>query len=201
MDIPSVRIGNPELLSIISYSHLTSIGILDDVLDLVGCSLRSLNVYLDIHDCFFVRYCRCRHICSLPGHMHQTCCHHPDIAVDTTARIPARVRLLRIVNTYSNDVILALRTEERRDIIAEGAVSIWPRPHLLSIHIDGTIHIDTVKFDEYPFSRRSYEMLTIPSDTPWQGTTPDTSRMLVGELSFNRPVVRQMQPAPSTIIE
>ena len=151
--------------------------------------------------------------CSmLPGHktrhsdQHTLRCNaylgvgnQPDIAVDATARVPAR-RLLRIVQADGDNVVPLV--QRRCQICFERSVSVWPAPDFRPIAIhDGTGHrpVNTERpfFSQVLCTKR--EMLPIPGLAP-PGQFSGLSRILLAERAFHAPVMGQGKDTPDPIV-
>ena len=68
---------------------------------------------------------------------------HPHMTVDTTATIPARVRLIAVIHSHSHHVLTLLHV--RRDVILKTRIAIRTETDLLPIHIDRRVHIDAIE--------------------------------------------------------
>ena len=70
----------------------------------------------------------------------------PHMTVDTTATIPARVRLVAVIHPHGHYVLALLHIG--RDVILETRIAIRTEADLLAVHIDRRVHIDAVELQE-----------------------------------------------------
>src|SRR5205807_4252547 len=68
--------------------------------------------------------------------------------VNTRAGVPARVRLLRVVDAHGDEVARRAVMQVRGELIAEGAVAVRPPAHVMAVDPDLTVSIHPVEFDE-----------------------------------------------------
>ena len=123
----------------------------------------------------------------------------PHMAIDATARVPARIRLVRIIHPDSHHVLTLLHI--RCDIILKTRIAIRPEAHLLTIHIYRRVHVNTVEFEEaFLAASRQREMLPVPSDSPWQGTTACATGVSHIEVALDGPVVGHVEQSPTCIV-
>ena len=119
----------------------------------------------------------------------------PDVAVDAAARVPARVGLVAVVDTHGHHVVALMHVG--RDIVLEAGVTVGPVAHLLSVHVDGAVHVHAVKLEEKPFwcavTLWQRERLTVPPYSTRQRTTAGTAGIAFVEVALDGPVVRHVQ--------
>ena len=77
-------------------------------------------------------------------------------------------------------------------------------PYLLSVDIDGRVHIDSVKFDKVTITRHRLaverKVFTIPTDTTRQCTTSSATGITYKKITLYRPIMWQVQYPPMSII-
>src|SRR5713101_2211875 len=127
----------------------------------------------------------------------------PDMAIDPRPRVPARVRLLRIVHAHRNDVATAI-AEVWGKVVTERAVPVGSLPEVLPVDPHLAVAIDAVEFDEDQLAgigRRNGERLAIPPHAARQRAAPHARGILFAEFSLDAPVVRHIERAPAGIGE
>ena len=122
------------------------------------------------------------------------------MTVDTTATIPARVRLVAVIHPHGHYVLALLHV--RRDVILETRIAIRTEADLLAVHIDRRVHIDAVELQEIFLvdNRRQREMLPVPPDSTRQGTTAGTTGVTHVEVALDGPVVGHIETAPIAVV-
>ena len=134
--------------------------------------------------------------------MYRAALAHPHIAVDAAAGIPARIRLPGIIHLHRQYVLTF--PDVWRQVVAERGVAVGPRTELMAVDPYGRVHKRTVEVNEQPLVATVLaggESLGIISDTAGQ-CAASGSRWIVGtEISFYRPVVRQVKLTPVYRVE
>ena len=96
--------------------------------------------------------------------MHRIGHHQPHVPIDARPGIPARRRLLRIITSHRDHILIL---QMRREVISETGISIRPMPEHLSVdpHIAVGHHAVEIDEDVLVFRiRRKREMLAIPTN-------------------------------------
>ena len=173
-------------------SHLVSLGIEDRVLHFITTSSH-LNIDLDATGLGIGH-----HMDAPVTHMDGLCLDEPHMAVDATARVPARVGLVAIVDTHGNDIVATAQIA--RDVILKRTITIGTESHLLAIDIDGGVHIDPVELDEIKTGVRDTEVLAIPADTARERSPTRPRRIGSQEVALDGPVMGQVQATPVGVV-
>ena len=74
----------------------------------------------------------------------------PHMAVDATARVPTGVGLVGVINTHGYYVLTFVYVWG--DIVLETGIAIRARAYLLSIDINGGVHVNTIELQEIFFT-------------------------------------------------
>ena len=124
------------------------------------------------------------------------------MAIDTASGIPARVRLVGIVNLHCNDIISSFQIF--RNIILETRIAIRTMPHFLSVDIDCRVHIYSIKLDKVTTTGLRFtieeKVFPVPADTTRQSTTASTAGITSIKIAFNCPVVGKAKLSPVVVI-
>ena len=147
------------------------------------------------------------------AHEHSVVCNmrishgdEPYVAVDSAAGVPAGIRLVGIVTTHRDHIVLTGGVELVRDVVAERTVTVRTRSGRQAVHIDGAVHEDAVELDHRQAaagsdSFRRREMLPVPAYASRKCTATGSGRVVLAEFAFYAPVVREMQTAPGSVVE
>ena len=125
----------------------------------------------------------------------------PDMAVDTTARVPTGVGLVGVV--YSDCHYVLAFVDIRGYVVLETRIAIRARAYLLSIDIHGGVHVNTIEFQEGMRSLRSGrddKGLSVPADATGQGTTTRATGVAIVEIALDGPIVGDIEGAPMRIV-
>ena len=126
--------------------------------------------------------------------MNSACLYKIYISVDSAARIPTAVWLVAIINLYENDVI-SIEINQTRKFVLERNISVRTPSYLLSVEVDGRIHVSTVEMNVDAFSGIflvNLEVLAIPAHSAGKSTSARTRKIFLAEISFDSPIVRKI---------
>ena len=125
------------------------------------------------------------------------------VAVNSGTGIPARSGLQRIIDPYGQH-ILSVAADERRDVVLERIVPVGIFAHHTAVDPDLAFHVHAVEADEHPLplgACRRIEVQAVPSRAAGHEAALRTARIPFVVRSFHAPVVRQIQQAPSAVVE
>ena len=122
----------------------------------------------------------------------------PDVAIDAASGIPARIGLVGIVDTHGNDVVATAQVAG--NVVLERAVAIRSVAEFLAIDVDSGVHVDAIELDEVKTGIADPEMLAIPPHTTRQGSPTRPRGIGSQKVTFDCPVVRQVQCTPVGVI-
>ena len=128
----------------------------------------------------------------------------PDMTVDATATVPTGVRLIGVIHAHCHHILTL--TDKGSDIILEAGIAVRTETHLLTIHIDGRVHIDTIELEEETALRHlrltvaQCEVLAIPADATRQGSPTRSTGMTSIEVALYGPIVRHIETTPIAVI-
>ena len=166
-------------------------------MDVDGRILCQFNIHFDLS-------CLCigLHMNAPVLHMYMIRLRQPHMAIDATTTIPTTIRLVGVINPHGNDIITLLQVF--RDVVLKTRITIRTMPYLLSVDIDGRVHIDTIKLNKVTIAwyclTVKREVFTIPSDTARKCTTTCATGITSIEVALYRPVVRQIEYTPMGIV-
>src|SRR5664280_1979505 len=106
-----------------------------------------------------------------------------------------------MVHFYSNKIFLTWNYK-RGQIILKGNISVRSFPEVVSVYPDFAVIVNPVKTDKHftvCLIRRNYKRFTIPSYSTRQKSCGTGVGFI--EISFDAPVVRQIQQMPGRIIQ
>src|SRR5689334_24044532 len=87
------------------------------------------------------------------------------MAIDAASRIPARVRLARVIDAHRHDV--HARHKVLRDLIGETDIAVRALAEVNAVDPDVAVHVDAVELQpclEPTSIRRHAERLAVPAD-------------------------------------
>ena len=128
----------------------------------------------------------------------------PRMPVNTRAGVPARVRLLRVVDAHGDEVARRAVAQVRGELIAEGAVAVRPLAEVMAVDPDLTVSIHAVEFDENELVAVALcdsEGLTVPAHAAGERATARPGGIPRAELALDAPVVRQVERSPTRIVQ
>ena len=90
------------------------------------------------------------------------------------------------------------------DVVFETGIAVRTEAHLLTIHIDRGVHIDTVELEEelltFHFLTFHFKGFPIPADAARQCTATSTAGVACIEVALDSPVVRQVELSPEGVM-
>ena len=187
-------IGRPQMRMPHLHAHLLAVSVKDGIPNLI---VVSFHIHINLH-------LSCRgiglYVDTPVPHVDGIRPRQPHMTVDATTRIPSGVRLVTVVHPDGNDIIARLQVF--RNIILEGTVAVRTEAHLLSVDIDGSVHIDTVKLYKSLLIRDilNREPLPVPADTAGQGSPTRSTGIASMEVPLYRPVMGQVEGTPLAVI-
>ena len=124
----------------------------------------------------------------------------PHVAIDATTTIPTRIRLVGIIYAHSYDILAC--SDVRGDIVLEAGIAVRTIAHLLTIHINGGIHIDTIELEEKTLfgKLRDRKVLAIPAHATREGSTASATGIAYVEIALDSPVVGHGKRTPMAIV-
>ena len=128
----------------------------------------------------------------------------PDMTVDATATVPTGVRLVGVIHAHCHHILTLM--DKGSDVILKTRIAVRTETHLLTIHIDGRVHIDTIELEEETALRHlrltvaQCEVLAIPADATRQGSPTRSTGMTSIEVAFYGPVVGHVETTPTAVI-
>ena len=123
----------------------------------------------------------------------------PYMAVDATAGVPTGVGLVGVVDTHCHHVLTFV--DVRGDVVLEAGVAIRARAYLLSIDINGGVHVNTIELQEgFLAACRQRKVFPVPPDATGEGTTGGAAGVAIVEIALDGPVVRDIESAPMGIV-
>ncbi|OPZ71863.1 MAG: hypothetical protein BWY83_00943 [bacterium ADurb.Bin478] len=123
----------------------------------------------------------------------------PHMAVNAGARVPARVRLLRVVHLHRQHVFACAHMPGQ--VVVKSGIPIGPAAQRLSVDVDCAVLVDPVEDDIKFFILHGgeLELFSVPGDAAGQQAALMAGGMLGFERAFNAPVMGHVQTSPALV--
>ncbi len=140
---------------------------------------------------------RRRHVRPPVSHVQRVVQRKPHVAIDAAPRIPAGVRLARVVDAHRHHV--HARHEVTRDVVGEADVTVRSFAEVDAVDPDVAVHVHAVELQarlEATSTRRHAERLAIPADAAGEERELSAAGSVLTHRSLDAPVMREVHAAP-----
>ena len=131
-------------------------------------------------------------------HMDRIGLGEPYVTINATTRIPARVRLVGVIHSYSHHILALL--DVWCDVVLKARIAIGTEAHFLSVYIHGRVHVHTIELDKHFLNLVEREMLSVPPYSSRQGSSTCTTWVSHVEVALNGPVMGHIELTPETVV-